>query len=73
MSAWPETDTRLPILVGAIHLPYGVDMDFTSLALTVVILGVGFYVLYLVVRAAVRDGITQAASEKKETLDSASD
>lgn len=35
-------------------------MDLTTLALTVVIAAVLLYAVYLVVRAAVRDGITQA-------------
>ena len=35
-------------------------MDPTPLALTVVVAAVLLYALYLVVRAAVRDGITQA-------------
>lgn len=40
-------------------------MDFTSLALSVVFISVLFYVLYRVVRVAVRDGILLAEEEKQ--------
>ncbi len=45
-------------------------MDLTSLALSVVIGGVFLYALYLVVRAAVRDGIKQAGADREATTTS---
>jgi len=40
-------------------------MDISSFALTIVFISILFYVLYRVVRSAVRDGILMADEERK--------
>jgi hypothetical protein len=45
-------------------------MDSTNIVVTVVFMAIFFYVLYGVIRAAVRDGIGQADEQRRKRAES---